>query len=1844
VTKSLRSALGVLLCSALIVPASAGAVAQAVAPSSDVAPAEDESAPREIPVVEGQAGAAPQFSIAILQRDPARLGGSGRVDVVLTRRGIEDRVVRDAKVRISLERGTAITRASGQGWACPRPKPGARVMTCRHAAPIGATATPRPITVRVAVEKSAQRRTPVTHITAAGTWVGDRATKSSPWPKPWLVQDRGSLNVYPALGAKLVSPAGRKIAVLTGGDRESRQVVLAGSISGIEGGHVDVEWFVKSGPPVRFLKPRTIQHADEQVTQVVQYPNTLQGKRTSVIGMRVISDGRKVTRTVGLTLRASKLLGKVDGRAHLFDRVAKASRVPLPLASLLDGDDDHLVIEGPSGPVAPGSTTKLTVRSQSGAAIRSALWFSIDEFNVATAITTGLTATVTAGDVHGGTQLIKVAVVMATGEVHKEGYILHVLSPSDRVQSNRAGPRNEDDTETSTDPTPEPQPDANLDAYCAIARNILDQRTAGTDNPVDIAPQGGVKLSIKPSNADISKAFTGGVCTGESVMTFTGTTLEHPSAWTFQDVAGRVDPQGLTITQLKWNPPAALKKVFFNQLAITWGGSLTSTLSEGNWGLLGGEVDMQPVVKLPGVEVYGPEFIPLPGDWEVPKGGTKLTFTHTDGGAPKDNTLSISQRVTGPKDGVAVISANAVNGSLDSVEVSVANLVLGDNSDGDSLVAKGTGRLNFSSETAQRKIELEVRCLRDGELSGTCKLVNRLNLSAFKVTLEDDTISMSASAVLQYADNQEFGFALEGTYVNSKTWTLTGSTTNTWNLGDGLSMESVVGTISRRPAAADATKTDLLVDISGDLKGLTLGSSVSVTKLTSSVTNTCAEEDRSCVPNEIRLRIDADLQATLPGQDKPSPFTVRARANLSTLKFRFEGTADNVSFGPEGMKVTKARFVLTNEPGAMCRPKGATDVPVSGYTTLITGQVRLLEKDFTVNTQFTSEGYCIWGNSGPMQVGSEGMKTTSGLFVFSSFAGGAQLNVGDDTPVAIPPNTIQLSGAFDLPDSVESYLGSSGEVTYTAKFTTNLSAADFDLTLTSKDGVVLYEQTQGTEGVVRSKVTMDSVGLKVNYDVANAQASLQIFAAGTLTLPSQGDPTKASVTPLIIEGKFEFKKGALALVITAGVDTKAGPVKDAFGQPGLQISELIVSLTVAALPAPSVSVSLNADVILPSGWGATIGVKDGAPIKLAASLDLKAPCLAFAIGEETKEKRKAALDLANLGVITADYVKLLLAPAGCTLPSGTGTPKEIKPGYAFAFDGQILGSPTLLEFEVELGSGLKIKSDVDLPKPLDLYAVKLTNFAGDSGPKITLDIDTTAKKYDIDLDAALEIGKVEYNVGMKVAIKGSLRTSGDNIRLQMQGYAKGALGPISVEIPEKRTMGKTEDLGKNGLLVDLTIPKAGKSGNPTVNASAELGVSVVGLKVKVAAALNYSDGQLVELKAIVDTDIDILVAKLQARVQFDLCQGTLSAIKQDGSGSQCTNFTNLTGASPSIRVGVTGRYRILWWDKDYLWQAYNSVGKEGAAPTVDAPAALDLTTEIPEGVGSPQLSAAYIVKNHDVRARSTERFGTLYVKTLKGQEVAGKPACDTARVGAQAWNPTADDTNPVVQAQNVYPMQDDEACGLKVMVASESGRAPSEDTLVCAATFCYFSGSSAGLYNLVPRTGGFSGTMARNQALSGLTTPPGFVPSGGILESSGKSPTSVDGWDGKSSLRAEPFQLQLVNAEGKSIWSFGSKPGEGRAPSLSSHFELRGLTARVLVIQWVKEQSGRYVQQSRISVDTIKTLKVEPILVVSDGQFAVYDGSIGASTLLWGVKKDGSCFYNKDTVSGTLDKDFCKVR
>ena len=176
------------------------------------------------------------------------------------------------------------------------------------------------------------------------------------------------------------------------------------------------------------------------------------------------------------------------------------------------------------------------------------------------------------------------------------------------------------------------------------------------------------------------------------------------------------------------------------------------------------------------------------------------------------------------------------------------------------------------------------------------------------------------------------------------------------------------------------------------------------------------------------------------------------------------------------------------------------------------------------------------------------------------------------------------------------YLGANGQVTYEANVGTDLRSAEFALTLQMKDDLVLYEQSQASPGTsIRSQVTMSSVELKVSYDVRDPKAQLKLTAAGKVIVPRQDDPTVASITPIAVDGAFTISATGTGIEISAGVKTTDGAVENAFGQPGLTIRRLSVSLGFA-LPVPSAKAALNADVTLPRTWGGSIGIQPGAPI------------------------------------------------------------------------------------------------------------------------------------------------------------------------------------------------------------------------------------------------------------------------------------------------------------------------------------------------------------------------------------------------------------------------------------------------------------------------------------------------------------------------------------------------------------------------------------------------------------------------------------------------------------------------
>jgi hypothetical protein len=332
-----------------------------------------------------------------------------------------------------------------------------------------------------------------------------------------------------------------------------------------------------------------------------------------------------------------------------------------------------------------------------------------------------------------------------------------------------------------------------------------------------------------------------------------------------------------------------------------------------------------------------------------------------------------------------------------------------------------------------------------------------------------------------------------------------------------------------------------------------------------------------------------------------------------------------------------------------------------------------------------------------------------------------------------------------------------------------------------------------------------------------------------------------------------------------------------------------------------------------------IGIADGTPIALAASLDALKPCLRFSMGTEGGAD---FVDFGGVGFLTANYVQLLLAPAGCTVPSGAQT-VTIDPGWAVAVQGRTLGSPVSFAAQFSVSaSGIVLAAEVR-PPMLEFYGVTLRGNTPGNSPTMTFAIDTADGTFEATVDAGLEVGNVRLGRGLLVQVEGDVRQRADYYEIDLKGNGDIRLGPVGLSF--------------DPVEVDAEIPRPGSATPLKVEISttlkATLDLSALGSYSVVASGRLKMTGTTVsEISLSAGGSFDAKLYKLNGTIAFNLCAGTLSPVAADGTGSVCTEFgpTKLATSSPAIRVSAYGTQKWALRDpKPFTKVFYEREGVEG---------------------------------------------------------------------------------------------------------------------------------------------------------------------------------------------------------------------------------------------------------------------------------------------------------------------------
>lgn len=1747
-------------------------------------------------------------ALSFTQITPARPGGAGLLNVNLSRESSTTNV-RNLRIRINVPHGLRIKDPHAAGWKC---RQAAQLATCQHSAAFGEAITPA-LSLPVAVSS----RTPVPaagrNVPFNGIASWDEVTSK----KHWTDDGRGNFRLYPKINVNLTRTSDRTAAV-TNADAGSRTLQLHARITNLVGQEAQVRWRQISGPKATFTTAVSTKTTSSEISQTVVLPARSRGNDVYRFKVSVESAGQRVSAQVKQRVKAALLMGRVAAREQLItDTLHQAPTTAPALRQLpspgLQMGASQLFIAGPKrGKAIAGSQQKLTLRSK-GVRLGKKVTWTQQSANGETTSTTknGRSLTVkTPSPAHGPLLVTAHFTAGKPRAGYVESFTLQARPQSLKARTAPAA----SDSETAL----------NDKLFCDTATEIYKAHFSGTsDASTVIKSKDGSELTIVGASVDIPTGlvvpdqFNGYTCdSSKGAITFADAKLTSSAVATFTNVTGTIGVEkGITIAGMSWVLEAEL---------VNWApeGVRTVDLKSGDlgfsfdpkkagqWGDLAGTLNLQPF-QFAGRSLVGFSFVPLPQGWEYKAdGGAQLQFLEDEDKGVPAGSMNLIQRATPlevetiEKSETSIsISLIRQKGVFGKITGTVNKLKAFTTPQGGDVVFGGAFVFPLNKEAASAtQLSFNASCTdpTNAKPLTMCEIAHDVWFNEGRVLINP---TANATAGYQMSGKFTFGTAAEpftlsasGKYKNADSWSMevASSNTSTYDLNGGTLLISEISGVVQRGEEdfPDGKRVVTLFDARGSVARPELAQGVQLSTISLRITNKCDENQPDCQVAEVRGLISATV-STATSTDNTLDITVTGAINFTKRAVLLQAKVQaGTPIGPAGWNFKAASIYFASASYGFCQSADSAARAPSAYALGVSGEGTLFDKQVELDLQFSKEGSCVWGVVGSLDTGAD-MKTTGVVASWTNFPDGAVISTSTADSVNIKANTVSVNGRVLLPEAVSDFFKSaaldfSGEVT--GKFDGGLFKVAYSLT----DPLLVTESENST-----FKFTSINLGFKWNKTGAYPTTSIFAGAEAALFVKGDGGSIPDSTTKLGAQIAFTGGGGGMQMEISAGIT--APDQEDAFGVPGLVVKELGASAKLNLLPVRG-QVSLAASALTPSTWSSA-GFTTETPVSFAISVgNLEPSCIELGIGKQ--DASQVALDVANKGFLVANYFKLLIAPAGCKVAIGAGTYRTIPAGYGFAFTGRFLNAPIDVALNVSLGSNFVMKGNIDVPK-LELQLLTLSSADGKGPAHVLVDIDSAEGRYDAAVDAGMVVGKPEWGLGLRLAVKGELKTSGADA-YTLDFNAKGSMG-----IPPGA-------MTFDPIAVHLKVPKPGKTGSEgSIRAHLSvdlLGTSLVGAEI----AMAYKGAYLTEFGALAGANLNIGVASVSGNLGFQYCLGEIGPKRYDNVLPECKVFTNLANSTPGYRFGLGGKAKFLFWSKDYYWTIAEQTGKESGVPFDPAH---------PNGDTGPTIDVNYkgeiptlmYLNCRICGNNATMRIGTdnLNVRALAPKAVTENgtnyPPC-SVDVGTTSYNPATGSNPPAT----VMPLTAS-SCGMSVAI----GRIyidNFEDLSSVVSVVCTPNQCASG--KLVFTTLDGDAVAARGTLLSMLNQAPATIPAGVSIYHDRYASSILTGLNLVSELASDSrkgglsFITPVFNATTKKnevteVWRWSP---QGAGPDARYTFTARGQLETTINGKTYTFGAG---------LTNSASPRREPVLAVVSGVLYAYCGPSSESGVLWKVDKDG---------------------
>ncbi len=1747
--------------------------------------------------------------LSFTQVTPVRPGGSGRVKMMMAPESRTTEPMRDLVVVMKAPQGLTWVSPRNAVWSCGVQARGTRLTCARNRTVGSGESVALDVKVKVSRDRKVSRVSGGTaRITGTATWHTGRGTTRN----AWLETGSGVLAIQPAMQARLRVAGDGLLSIVSNADRDARAVQLIGNLSHVSGQQIQVSWRQVRGPQVAFMSDQRATTDEDRVSQTALLPRGLVGNHRLVFEMTARSGGQAVKARASVLVTSNRLQGPVNPRNGLIapaldqapDRLPRYRAIPEPSRIRPLGNRVRLV--GPvNGLAEPGES--VVIRLESDLLVRGTTW--ITQIGVSSESTSvgGLRREVVTPEAGRGPMRITVYASLANGRSVVRSFTL-LPEPADDDDGTRESPGEEE----------------NRELLCSVATNIDNAQKSGDDAPIVVTTKDKSELALTPSKATIDRSMFPfpGECSGEGTITFGSAKLTASAGMTFMNVEGTISlADGIQMTTMSWVlNPELLAWVPDSIRTMNLAGRVSVAFDSkeaGHWAAISGTSYLQPY-SVSESTFTGIPFVPLPDGWSIdPKQGAFLQFFEDDDKGAPAGSIQLVQRATGGSSATgSAIQISLVRQSdarnrpvFGKVIGAASNMEIFETPRGDSVVANGDFAFDLTrDDTSATQLNLGISCAdpQSGSVNTACPIAD-------EVHFKDGTLRMSlprkgAPTTGGYLLEATFAFgtgvsgassfelSAQGAYKSKDDWSVSVNEDSILDMGPGLNAVGFQGIVKNAKEEVDGKEVIVLTfNILTRVTEPQFANAVDVKDITARITNRCEEDEPNCQASQVRLKVAVSLVIPAPA-NRTIDAVLSGQYNWATKGLIFEAAAGpDTPIGPAEWNFKAGAIFAARSGHGYCQSQDSSVRAPSVWAVGFRGQGTLFDNEVRLTLQFSEDGSCIWGSIGKLDIA--GLPTSGVVVSWTSFAQGATVKVSDKESFTIKANTGSLRGKVDLPKALNEFLGVQGQLVFTGEISGKFEGGRLEVAYTGVPTSSITSQGANSFDLTR-------IALGINWKTGkSASAELYAGAEAMLTIRGDGKEIQDSRTPLGVYLSIAASSSGVGMKLSVGTMADE-PISNAFGVQGLTVLALAASAEFQ-LPPARVQVSFEADVRVPKAWESS-GLKPNARIAAAFSIGTLAPwCVDLTIGDQYS--KEVALDVANAGFLVAYYFKLLIAPAGCTVPINAKETREIPPGYGFAFDGYIIGAPIVVALNVGLGTGggssFTMQGQLNMPK-LDLPLITLSGADGRGDLKVTIDIDTARNRYDAAIDAGVLVGYPDWGLGARVAIKGQFRTSGSEIIFQVQSSADFRGGGAYLRLAP--------------LKIDLAVPKG--SLVPTraaVNSRMEFGIFGVKL-LSGEVDLAYDRGLLVQFGIVVGAELDIEVASLSGYIGFRYCLGSISESRTaEGRLADCSPFAYKTSAKPGYLLDLGGRAEILGIGWNYYWAISEQRGAEGdpAFEPKQRPGPLPGPTADIQQLDQPHYWFMGSRGNVIGLTHGTERVRFRSIRPADVEvprESRTVKACASIQVGTEAYRPqpgtypNATPTNPTTSAE----------CGL---IGSTLTRDAVKETkpktfpIICTQLQCVGEGR-------VFRLDGPEGSVrqARDKILAQLRQPPGVLQQDAYLqlvsENSSKVLTGLQAYLAISASRKDAYQLVLYGYAGMTY----------RKIAAFSEFPVGRKNIRYwLTDRGVLRSSLGGSVGATAALDKSPPVDARPALALIGEEMVVYCGPTQSSGILWKYGKSG---------------------